>query len=308
MSKMFLGIDTSAYTTSLSLMSNEKVILDERILLEVKKGNRGLRQSEAVFQHVVNMNKIAFFLDKYKINAIGVSTKPTNQKNSYMPVFKVGESFANFYSKLQGIPLIEVNHQEGHIAAGLWSKKITEKRILAVHISGGTTDFLSVINDDFNLDINVLGKSLDLHAGQFIDRVGVSLGSNFPAGPIMDQWASNASKVDIRIPSSVKDNKISFSGPETAAQKLIKQGYPKETIAYATFICIARSIEKVVRNIYQKNMYDIILLVGGVARNSIIKNELKNRLPYTLSFCDEKYSSDNAIGAAILAMKKYNNY
>lgn len=303
---MFLGIDTSAYTTSIALVNNEKVLLDKRILLNVDKGSRGLRQSEAVFKHIKNLKLISDDLSCYEIKAVGVSTKPTQQIDSYMPVFKVGESFAQFFTKLNNIPNFKVSHQDGHVAAGLWSANISKEKILVIHISGGTTDFLQINNDARELEISLLGNSLDLHAGQFIDRVGVSLGSEFPAGDIMDQWAQKAIDDDIRIPSSVKGNYISFSGPETAAQKLVKKGYLKESIAYTTFICIARSIEKVIRNIYEKTKYDIILLVGGVARNSIIKKELIKRLPFEVVFCDKKYSSDNAVGVAILAEKYFN--
>ncbi|MFP4456825.1 MAG: O-sialoglycoprotein endopeptidase [Clostridia bacterium] len=303
---MFLGIDTSAYTTSIALIKDEKAILDKRLLLEVPTGGRGLRQSEAVFQHVKNLITISDELDGYHIDAIGVSSKPTPEENSYMPVFKVGESVAKFNTKLNNIPIFNLSHQEGHIAAGLWSTKTTKKNILAIHISGGTTEFLQVKNEDFKFKIKLLGNSTDLHAGQFIDRIGVTLGSSFPAGPQMDLWAQRDKYDDVRIPSSTKGNFISFSGPETFAQKLIKNNYTKESIANATFICIARSIEKVIRNIYEKNKYDIILLVGGVARNSIIKKELTKRLPYQLAFCDEKYSSDNAVGLAFLAEKYFN--
>lgn len=303
---MFLGIDTSAYTTSIALIREEKVILDKRILLDVPHGDRGLRQSEAVFQHVKNLILISDELNDYQIDAIGVSSKPTPTKNSYMPVFKVGESVAKFCTKLNNIPIFNMSHQEGHIAAGLWSTETLKENILAIHISGGTTEFLQVKNIDFKLEIKSIGNSTDLHAGQFIDRVGVSLGCNFPAGTKMDQWAQKNKCSDIRIPSSVKGNYISFSGPETFAQNLVNKNYTKESIAYATFICIARSIEKVIRNIYEKNKYDIILLVGGVARNSIIKEELTERLPFQLAFCDEKYSSDNAVGVAILTEKYFN--
>ncbi len=304
---MYLGIDTSAYTTSIAIIDDNEIVLDKRVLLEVKKGKRGLKQSEAVFQHLLNLNNISTILNKKEIKAVGVSIKPTNQTNSYMPVFKVGESVANFSANLLGVPLVKITHQEGHIAAGIWSNKITSKKILTIHMSGGTTDVLDVLNEDYKLKIKCIGKSSDLHAGQFIDRVGVSLGSHFPAGSTMDLWAQNTDDKKIRIPSSVIGNDISFSGPESAAQRLIDKNHSRDEIANATFICIARSIEKVIRNIYQKNMYDIILLVGGVARNSIIKKELKSRLPYKLSFCKANYSSDNAVGVAVLTMKKYKN-
>lgn len=304
---MILGIDTSAYTTSIALMSNQEIILDRRILLKVKKGNRGLRQSEAVFQHVENLENLAQYIKDFKIAAIGVSNKPTPKLDSYMPVFKVGQSLAEFIAKVANIPVFKNSHQEGHIAAGLWSKNITQRNILAVHISGGTTDFLDVTNNYYDLSIQELGRSTDLHAGQFIDRVGVALGSSFPAGSTMDAWANSACELTLRLPSSVEGNNISFSGPETAAQKLIQDGFSKEAIANAVFICIARSLEKIIRNIYEKNKYGIILLVGGVAKNSIIKRELKKRLPYKMAFCDMNYSADNAVGTAILASKKYYN-
>jgi N6-L-threonylcarbamoyladenine synthase len=304
---MILGIDTSAYVTSIALASGINVYFDERIPLNVEFGKRGLRQSEAVFQHVKNMNSLSRKLKCFNIKGVGVSTKPRDLEDSYMPVFNVGESFANTIANILKVPLIELSHQEGHVYSGIWSKKVKISDILVIHISGGTSDVLQVKNSPFELDIKQLGSGGDLYAGQFVDRVGVALGLSFPAGNELESIAKRINKTEMRIPSSVNNYEMSFSGPESAAQRFIKKDAQPEDLARSVFICIARSLEKVIRHAYSEKEYQGVMLVGGVARNSIIMNELKTRVPYNIIFCDRRYSGDNAVGIALLAQNKIQN-
>lgn len=307
---MFLGIDTSAYTTSLAIVqSNDynEVKLDLRKVLDVKLGKRGLRQSEAVFQHVKNLNELANDYRAYPLKAVAVSVKPKPHLNSYMPVFKVGQTVANLLAKSLNIPLYEFSHQEGHIAAGLWSTKSlnNKSKILVIHISGGTSDILEVSGAVNNMKITDLGCSTDLHAGQFVDRVGVMLGAEFPAGKTMDLWSKQSSNFDERLPSHVNKYNMSFSGPESAAKRLFDNGVSKESLSKMVFMSISRTLEKVIRYAYSKTKYNKVLIVGGVAANSFIRNDLVKRMPYNICFCNTSYSSDNAVGTALLALKKY---
>ncbi|MBQ8824758.1 MAG: peptidase M22, partial [Ruminococcus sp.] len=109
---VYLGIDTSNYTTSCSLFSidkNIKNMIQEKKLLPVKSGEAGLRQSEAVFHHTKQLSMVfekLFSKVTYgKLNGIGVTIKPRNQEGSYMPCFICGENTADIIGTVMNIPV-----------------------------------------------------------------------------------------------------------------------------------------------------------------------------------------------------------
>src|SRR5699024_8746292 len=203
-----------------------------------------------------------------KIYAVCASIKPRPVDNSYMPVFQVSRTMGQAIAKFLNIPFYHTSHQEGHIMAGVWSSNFPKQdTFIAVHLSGGTTEFILIQQKGSNFHETIIGKSQDLNVGQFIDRVGVAMGFDFPSGPGLEQLAKEGRKGRIIIPSSVKDNQISFTDEETMDQRLIDQGENKADIAIADQHCIAKSIEKVLLNIVKKTKNRYILLVGGVASN-----------------------------------------
>ncbi|SES62855.1 O-sialoglycoprotein endopeptidase [Anaerobranca gottschalkii] len=306
--KLYLGIDTSNYTTSLAVVSEkDEIIYDRRKILSVEGGKRGLRQSEAFFQHNNNFPEMFSLLkgeiELDKIAGIAVSTKPRNIENSYMPVFKAGSNYAQVLSDVLNIPLIECSHQEGHIYAGMVPLKL-QPPFLAFHLSGGTTDLLLVKEGgSYRLDIELLTSSSDLHCGQFVDRMGVLLGLTFPAGKELDNLAQSSEKV-LTIPSSVKDGVPSFSGPLTFAEKLIQRGEKKEDIALAVFKCIAKTVEKVLSFGIANTGLNKILLIGGVASNSYIRKYIKEKVRGEVYFAPPQLSPDNAVGVAFMGKKE----
>lgn len=311
---LVLGIDTSCYTTSVALVNNGQLICQKRQLLKVKDGQRGLQQSAAVFQHVQNLpGLIKDLLGNYttqKVAAVCASTRPRPVAGSYMPVFTVAEGIGQILATTLQVPFLTTSHQEGHIMAGIWSAGGPAERIfLAVHISGGTTELLKVeyATNGSLVAIELLGGTSDLHAGQFIDRVGVAMGMEFPAGPQLEKLAT-ASTAELRLASSVKEFQISFSGPESAAQRLINEGNNTSDIARAVENCIATSIEKLVRRGVQQFNIGSVLIVGGVAANQYIRNRLKeqfvnNRAGTKLYFAEPQFSTDNAVGVALIGSK-----
>ncbi|MBC7075473.1 MAG: peptidase M22 [Syntrophomonadaceae bacterium] len=312
---LYLGIDTSAYTSSLALVDKEmSVVADERITLEVKKGQRGLRQSEALFLHIKNLPHLFASVKNRLLNreveAVAVSAFPRRVKGSYMPVFIAGVSLVESLSCFTGTPLYKVSHQEGHIMAGMQGNRglMSKKEILAVHFSGGTSEILHVKLGGANfLDINTGLSSTDLHAGQLIDRVGVAMGLSFPAGKELEKLALQSSAADIpTIPSSVSEKGFSFSGAETRALSLIKSGVGYQDVAYAVLRTIANTLEKSILLEAQKHGLREVLLVGGVMANSLIRQRLLARLEHPavglkLHFAEPSLSTDNAVGVAMLA-------
>ncbi len=301
---MFLGIDTSCYTTSIALFDDKrKLVFDQRILLTVKKEACGLRQSEMVFQHVRNMPILFDKLlgqNRYNITAIGVSSKPRLLENSYMPAFVAGTSFAKSLSLALGVKLYLLDHQQNHIRAGLWNVGKNPKEFIVLHASGGTTDLLLVKQDGKNLNIKTLGQSLDLNAGQFVDRVGLLLGLDFPCGSKLEQLALTAQDV-VNVPVFVKDSQVSFSGPLTAVEKMIKKDIDKASIAQGVQKALADSFSKLLLNACKKTCCKEALLVGGVSANKFICNYVQDKLTQNniqLYLPEAKFCGDNAIGCA----------
>ncbi len=309
-----IGIDTSCYTTSVAIMDAEdRLLADCRRLLSVKQGSRGLSQSEMVFQHTRNLpdlfeQAIGGLNKPFHFIGIGVSSSPRPISSSYMPAFLPGYGLARSLSASLAIPLYEMSHQENHIYAGLWSANwFPEKDFLAVHLSGGTTEVVAVTKLSSKPSFSLVAGSMDLHAGQFIDRVGVALGLPFPAGPHVEQLAATYTGQPIEVPSVVREGSVSFSGPESHIQRLISQGtVPPAAIAAAVQACIGRSVLKMLSYGAAKTGIHEILLAGGVTANHYIRQfliEKLHRQSMRLYIPDHAYSLDNAVGAAYFASR-----
>ncbi len=316
--KVFLGIDTSCYVTSVAIVDGDLNLLgDERHPLAVPYGKKGLRQQDAVFSHVKNLSGVIDSIMKnaskegtlhLELAGVGASVSPRSEEDSYMPVFKVGEMAGRVIASTWSVPFFSLSHQEGHIAAGIWSQsKWDSEDFLAIHISGGTTEFLrvnTVSSGNTRLYIkDMLGGSEDLHAGQFIDRVGVHMGLPFPAGPDLEILARQGDPDKVHIPSSVNGLKMSFSGPATCGIKALKDGADPRDVAAAVERCIANTLEKVIRRGVDITGLNTVLIVGGVAANEGIKARLRHRLKGiygdSLYFAVPKYTGDNAVGIAV---------
>ncbi|PWK11511.1 O-sialoglycoprotein endopeptidase [Tumebacillus permanentifrigoris] len=306
-----LGIDTSNYTTSVCLVDAQgNIVREERRLLQVEEGERGLQQSAALFQHVQNLPTLIEKIGKLPtgLAAVCVSTRPRRRDGSYMPVFTAGTGLGRSLAATFGVPLLETSHQEGHIAAGEGSTEVVpSEHFLAVHISGGTTDLLDVKRLADGYEIEELGTSIDLHAGQFVDRIGVALGLTFPAGPQLEQLAQQSTDESVTLPSPVNGYNLSFAGPETAALRLIQAGTHPADVARAVERCIAKGLEKTLRKAVEELGIKHLLIVGGVAANAYIRERLKHRLEHRavkakLYFALPRYSTDNAFGVARLGL------
>ena len=303
----YLGIDTSNYTTSVALFDSlTKKVIQKKKLLPVKEGEKGIRQSDAVFHHTQQIRELLLELlsDCGEITAVSVSTRPRSAEGSYMPCFTVGQTAAAAVSSALGVPLYEVSHQEGHIVAALFSAKrldLVGKPFYAFHISGGTTELLSVAAaPDFPVRAEILGTSTDLKAGQAIDRVGLMLGLQFPCGPELEKLALlSSAKFDIK--PSLDGADCSLSGVENKCKKMIDDGAPKEDVA---LFCIL-SIEKAILGMQKALPFDDLPIIysGGVMSNSILQRDISHFCKSTgreAGFAAPEYSSDKAAGVAIL--------
>ena len=307
--QLYIGIDTSCYTTSVACASSEGIVFEKRTMLSVPMGARGLRQSDACFQHIRNLPALtdAMFaaIHADALSAVAVSARPTDAADSYMPVFLAGRAAAAAIAGARGVPLLETSHQAGHVRAALIGNDalLAHGALLALHISGGTTDVLRVTLGDGQIAaIERIGGSEDLHAGQFVDRVGVRLGLPFPSGRALEVLARRAVKRDVKLPASVRGLCCSFSGPETQSVRLQAQGVPGEEIAYGVYDCLARTLSRLIRAAGEAAGEKMpVLLSGGVSGSALLRELLETRLRDPLYYAGDGLSSDNACGAAMLA-------
>lgn len=304
---MYLGFDTSNYTTSLAMFDG-KNIFQQKKLLAVRHGERGLRQSEAVFQHTVNMPNLVNELDfdNEDINAVGVSTRPRNIEGSYMPCFTVGINVATAVSKFTSSKLYTTSHQVGHILAALYSVgklELVNEEFIAFHLSGGTTEALLVKSDkDEIIKAEIIAQSIDLKAGQAIDRTGVLLGLTFPCGREIDAL-SQKSDENYKIKPSMKGFDCSLSGVENKVKAMIESGERREDTAKFVLTYISSTLEKMTELIIKKYGNLPLVYAGGVMSNSFIKSNILNKFDNAY-FAKPEFSCDNAAGIAIYAYLK----
>lgn len=310
--KLVLGIDTSCYTTSVALMGEDgSLVADERRPLAVKAGGRGLAQSEMVYQHTRNLPELfaaaaAKAGGPLALAAVAASTQPRSLPESYMPAFLVGAGYARVIAVAQAVPFVSLSHQEGHILAGAWSAGgPAERRFLAVHASGGTTEIALVARDDAGLKVEALGGTSDIAAGQIIDRIGVALGLPFPAGPSLEELALAGQTAPASLPVAVRGLKLSFAGPETQALRLLAKGETPAAVAAGVQNCVADSLLGLCRAAIDATGAGAILFVGGVLANAYIRGRIAAILGaagVSLHFPAARYSGDNAVGAACRAL------
>lgn len=300
---LILGIDTSNYTTSASLIRSGEIIANVKIPVGVAEGGVGVRQSDAVFSHVKNLSSAiekALGAAQGRIDAIGVSTRPRSVEGSYMPCFLAGATVARSIAAAMDIPLYEVSHQDGHVAAALYSCRrldILEERFIAFHVSGGTTEML--LCDNFSIE--KIGGTVDLTAGQAIDRTGVMMGLAFPCGPHIEKLAYGIDVPKVKV--CVNGLECNLSGLQNKTKELFEKSSSKEETSAYLIEFIRATLDKLTENALKQYGDLPVVFAGGVMSNSIIRESLSKK--YGAYFADPAYSADNACGVAVLAEMEY---
>lgn len=306
MSMRTLGIDTSNYTTSAAVFDGRDGYNAGR-LLEVRSGELGLRQSDALFQHVKHLPErfaelhAAGWLDG--LAAVGASTRPRAVEGSYMPCFLAGVAVAKSLAAALGVPCHEVSHQQGHVAAALWSAgrmDLMDKPHLAWHLSGGTTELLSITPEGKNVRAEKIGGTSDISAGQLIDRTGVLLGLSFPAGKGVEKLSRQAQK---REYYKVKVNGLTFSlsGMENKVRQMVQRGEEPAEIAWFAQETVCRVVQACTKAAMEEYPGLPVLCSGGVASNGRLKELLRQNCGAL--FAQPQFSTDNAMGTAVLTWR-----
>ena len=299
-----LGLDTSNYTTSAAVFDGEGGYNGGK-LLEVRPGEKGLRQSEALFQHIkalperMGQLREAGLLEG--ISAVAASTRPRAVEGSYMPCFLAGESLGRSISALLNVPFFSVSHQQGHLAAAAWSAgrgELMNAPFLAWHLSGGTTELLYVEPEGLNMRAERIGGTTDISAGQLIDRAGVLLGLAFPAGRALDELSRQSQSGEgFRV--KVDQLEFSLSGVENQVKNRVEKGEAPAHVARFVLNTVADTVRRVTVEAQNRFPGRPLLCSGGVASNRRLRYELTEFCQGI--FAPPQYSTDNAMGVAILA-------
>ena len=309
--EVFVGIDTSNYTTSLAIVDKSgELVANLKMPLPVKAGERGIRQSDAVFAHVKNLPKLLDAAERYladsRVLAIGVSERPRNVEGSYMPCFLSGAVAAKSLSVALSVPLYSFSHQCGHIMAALYSSGKTElldqkEKFAAFHVSGGTTELLLVTPTDDGMKIEIIGGTQDMNAGQAIDRTGVMMGLKFPCGREMEVLCGDAPYQKGRV--SVNGLECNLSGLENLAARLYSESGDKARTSAFCFDFIADTLYKLTENLRDQYEDIPVIFAGGVMSNKRIAKRLSAL--GNVYFSEPEFSADNAAGTALLTRRKY---
>lgn len=310
----FIGVDTSNYTTSLAAVDGEgRVLANLKAPLPVQAGARGLRQSDAVFAHVKNLpvltEELRRCVEDRKMLAAGVSKRPRDAEDSYMPCFLVGVSAAYALAAGFAAPVFEFSHQSGHMMAALASSgapdAMLERPFGAFHVSGGTTDLLYVTPRDGGFDIERIGGSADLHAGQAVDRIGVAMGLSFPCGPALERLADDNHAAVPHAKIAVNDGICHLSGLENRALDLFQKTQDAPLTAAFTFDFIAKTLLKIALWARDRHPGLPLVFAGGVMSNRRIAATLAAELGEGVYFAEPAFSADNAAGVALLCRRRY---
>jgi N6-L-threonylcarbamoyladenine synthase len=299
-----LGLDTSNYTTSAAVCCADGTGCNESRLLTVRPGELGLRQSEALFQHVKRLPERMAALEAggwlTGLEAVGASTRPRSVEGSYMPCFLAGESLGRSLASALGVPFFPFSHQEGHIAAACWSAgrlELLDAPLLAWHLSGGTTELLLVKPKGSSVEAQPIGGTSDISAGQLIDRTGQRLGLDFPAGKALDQLAA-ASQTEDRFSVKRRELTFSLSGMENQVQRRLEAGSAPEDAARFVLNTLADLLRRVTDAALERYPGLPVLCSGGVASNRLLRQRMEGVL-----FAEPKFSTDNAMGIALLTRR-----
>lgn len=302
---MWVGVDTSNYATSLAVVDQDRreVVYFDKRMLPVPEEGMGLRQSDAVFQHVKALPEMVRAMgekiDIRSVQGVGVSEKPRPVDGSYMPCFLAGVNVAQAVASALGVPIVCTTHQQGHLAAalygaGLWRQE--RRPMLVFHLSGGTTELLLA---EGYIVHGLVGTSLDLYAGQAVDRLAARLGFAFPGGAELSALAAGCEE-DVHPRTSVKGTDCHFSGLQNQCEGLLSQGRKPDYVAKFCLLSVAETMVQMLHHARAQNGPLPVLCAGGVLASEVIRTHLRTHVK-DIHFASPKYSADNAVGVALIA-------
>ena len=316
-----LGIETSCDETAIAIYDSNDGIIGESIHSQMKMHAEygGVVPELASRDHCL---KIVDVLE----DALGNHSIDSIDRIAYtsgpglLGALLIGESFAQGLSTALNIPLIPINHLEGHLMSPMMEFPEIKMPFICLLVSGGHSMIVDVIDKG---NYKIIGQSQDDAVGEAFDKVAKLLDLPYPGGPHIEKLAleGDPNSYDFPRPMIHSDNlDMSLSGLKTSVlytvQKIKNLDHNKKADIAASFQQAVTDllVAKITRAIEETNRKDVII-AGGVAANKFIRSEFKKLeglLGIKVYYPDLKYCGDNAsmiafVGSMMNAEKKGNN-
>jgi N6-L-threonylcarbamoyladenine synthase len=317
-----LGIESSCDDTSAAVLRNGVLLSNVTASQAVHEAYGGVVPELASRAHQQNVVPVVdqaikkAGITKEQLSAVAFTRGP-----GLMGSLLVGVSFAKGFARSLGIPLIDVNHLQGHVMAHFIrepegdANTVPPLPFLCLLVSGGNSQIVKV--NAYN-DMEVLGQTIDDAAGEAIDKCSKVLGLGYPGGPIIDRLARQGNPKAYKFAEpNIPDLDYSFSGLKTSflysLQKWVKEEpdfieHHKEDIAASLEWTIVDILMKKLKKAVKQTGIRHVAVAGGVSANNGLRNafhDAAKRYGWTIYIPKFSYTTDNAAMIGIVGYYKY---
>jgi N6-L-threonylcarbamoyladenine synthase len=304
-----LGIETSCDETAVAVYDSEQGIIGESVFsqIDLHAEYGGVVPELASRDHCNKIIKVfkdaTNGIDLNSIDQIAYTAGP-----GLLGALLIGESFAKGLSFSLDIPLIPVNHLEGHLVSPSMEFEEIETPYICLLVSGGHTMIVDV--KAFG-DYEIIGQSVDDAVGEAFDKVGKLLELPYPGGPHIERIALDGNPASYKFPRPMlhsDDLNLSFSGLKTSVLYKVKEidqmhNSIKSNIAASFQAAVIEVLVKKITKTIESTGRKEIIIAGGVAANKKLRSsmkELESALDIKVFYPDLKYCGDNAAMIAYL--------
>ncbi len=321
MSVTILAIESSCDDTSVAVIRDGYVLSNLIANQDIHMSYGGVVPELASRAHQVNIVPVTHqALIKAGMSASDIDAVAFTRGPGLLGSLLVGTSFAKGFALAQNIPLIEVNHLQAHVLAHFILEKDKENRMpsfpfLCLLVSGGHTRIIVMKSQ---LDMEVIGNTIDDAAGEAFDKCGKVMGFTYPAGPLIDKLAAEGNRNAFSFSKPhVKGLDFSFSGLKTSFLYFLRDRlkedpdfieHNKADLCASLQYTITSILIKKVVTASQHTGITEIGIAGGVSANSGLRNEMKkeaDKRNWTLFVPEFRFTTDNAAMIGITGYYKF---
>jgi N6-L-threonylcarbamoyladenine synthase len=298
-----LGIETSCDETAIAVFDSEQGIIGESVYSQIKMHAEygGVVPELASRDHCVKiitvLEEALGDIDLHSIDQVAYTSGP-----GLLGALLIGESFAQGLSTALNVPLIPINHLEGHLMSPIMEFPEITVPYISLLVSGGHS---MIVDVEDRGDYKILGQSQDDAVGEAFDKVGKLLGLPYPGGPHIEKMAleGNPKAYEFPRPMMHSDNlDLSFSGLKTAVLYTVRDiedlnDQVKADVAASFQQAVIDVLRKKIKKAIELTGRDEVIIAGGVAANKALRSaikELENSMGIKVYYPDLKYCGDNA--------------
>jgi N6-L-threonylcarbamoyladenine synthase len=298
-----LGIETSCDETAIAVFDSEQGIIGESVYSQIKMHAEygGVVPELASRDHCVKiitvLEEALGDIDLHSIDQVAYTSGP-----GLLGALLIGESFAQGLSTALNVPLIPINHLEGHLMSPIMEFPEITVPYISLLVSGGHS---MIVDVEDRGDYKILGQSQDDAVGEAFDKVGKLLGLPYPGGPHIEKLAleGNPKAYEFPRPMMHSDNlDLSFSGLKTAVLYTVRDiedlnDQVKADVAASFQQAVIDVLTKKIKKAIELTGRDEVIIAGGVAANKALRSaikELENSMGIKVYYPDLKYCGDNA--------------